>query len=69
MDPDLTRRLDLATARDGKFREIKYVIEIDELEQVILRTLNRIQKRDGAKVFKEVSRWLQHGLDEMIAER
>jgi hypothetical protein len=30
-------------------------MEIDELERAVRKTLRRIQKRDGVKVFKEVS--------------
>jgi hypothetical protein len=51
----LYNRRHLATVRDGKWRELKYVIEFDELEQAIWKTLDRIRKRDGTKIFKEVT--------------
>jgi hypothetical protein len=41
---------------------LKYVIEFDELEQVIWKTLQRIRKRDGMKIFKEVAGRLLDGL-------
>jgi hypothetical protein len=55
-------RRGLTTVRDGRFLELKYVVEIDELEQVIQRTLALIQKRDGVKVFKEASRHLRNSI-------
>jgi hypothetical protein len=55
-------RRGLATVRDGKYMELKYVVEIDELEQVVRRTLDHIQKRDGVKVFKEASRHLRNSI-------
>jgi nucleoside-triphosphatase THEP1 len=51
----LYSRRHLATVRDGKWRELKYIVELDELEQVIWKTLDRIHKRDGIKIFKEVA--------------
>jgi hypothetical protein len=51
----LYNRRHLATVRDGKWRELKYIVELDELEQVIWKTLDRIRKRDGIKIFKEVT--------------
>jgi hypothetical protein len=50
----LDRRRHLATVRDGKSRELQYIVEFDELEQAIWKTLDRIRKRDG-KIFKEVA--------------
>jgi hypothetical protein len=40
---------------DGEWRELQYVVEFDELEHVILETLDRIRKRDGAKIANEVA--------------
>jgi hypothetical protein len=51
----LYSRRHLATVRDGKWRELKYVTEFDELERVIWKTLDRIRKRDGIKIFKEAT--------------
>jgi hypothetical protein len=31
------------------------IVEFDELEQAIWKTLDRIRKRDGTKIFKEVT--------------
>ena len=35
-------------------RELAYVVELDELEQAIWKTLDRIRQRDGAKIANEV---------------
>jgi hypothetical protein len=51
----LYRRRHLATVRDGKRRDLKYIIEVDGLERVISATLDRIHERDGGKVFKEAA--------------
>jgi nucleoside-triphosphatase THEP1 len=48
-------RRHLAKVHDGKWRERQYVVEFDELEHVILETLDRIRKRDGAKIANEVA--------------
>jgi hypothetical protein len=36
-------------------REAKYVGELDDLEQVLLKALARIHKRDGVKIFQDVA--------------
>jgi predicted component of type VI protein secretion system len=36
-------------------RALAYVVDFDELEQVIWKTLARISKRDGAKIANEVA--------------
>jgi hypothetical protein len=51
----LHARRHLATVKDGRWRELAYVIELDELEQHVWTTLDRIRERDGAKIFKEVA--------------
>jgi hypothetical protein len=43
-------------------REINYVIEPDELEQVILKELAKIRNRDGIKIFKEAADTLISGI-------
>jgi hypothetical protein len=48
----LYRRRHLATVRDGKSRELQYIVEFDELEQAIWKALDRICKRDGIKIGK-----------------
>jgi len=48
-------RRHLATVQDGKWRELAYIVELDELEQTIWKALARIRKRDGAKIAKEVA--------------
>jgi hypothetical protein len=44
-----------ATVRNGKWRELRYVIELQDLEQVIWKTLDQIRDRDGMKIFKEAA--------------
>jgi nucleoside-triphosphatase THEP1 len=51
----LYARRHLATVREGKWRELAYVVECDNLEQVIWKTLDKIRKRDGAKIANEVA--------------
>jgi hypothetical protein len=36
-------------------RELAYVVEFDELEHVIWETLDRIRRRDGAKIARKVA--------------
>jgi hypothetical protein len=62
-------RRHLATARDGKWRDLQYIVELDELEQVIWKTLNRIHKRDGAKILKEAADHLVSALTVSIEDR
>jgi hypothetical protein len=58
----LHSRRHLATVRDGKWREPKYIVELCELEQAILKTLDRIHERDGARIFKEAADHLLLGV-------
>jgi hypothetical protein len=53
----LYSRRHLATVRDGRprARELRYIIEFDELQQAIWKTLDRIRKRDGARIANEVA--------------
>lgn len=51
----LYARRHLTTRRDGAWRDLAFVIEYDELEASIRRTLDRIRKRDGAKIANEVA--------------
>jgi hypothetical protein len=51
----LFRRRHLATVKDGGWRELAYVVELDELEQHVWKALDRIHERDGLKIFKEVA--------------
>jgi hypothetical protein len=43
-------------------RELKYIIELDELGHALSRALDRIRKRDGARIFKEVADHLLKGV-------
>lgn len=43
------------TVRDGKWRDLAFVVEADDLEAQVRRTLDRIRKRDGARVAREVA--------------
>jgi hypothetical protein len=51
----LYSRRHLATVRGCGHRELKYVVELDDLEMVTLKTLDRIHQRDGQKTFREVA--------------
>ena len=42
----------------GQRREPAYIVELDELEQVTLETLDRIRQRDGGRIANEVRRRL-----------
>jgi hypothetical protein len=59
----LYSRRHLATVPDGKWRELRYVVELDELEQAIWKTLDRIRERDGARIFKEAASYLHESID------
>jgi hypothetical protein len=59
------RRRHLETTPDvacGGGREFKYIIELTDLDHTISTTLNRIRKRDGAKIFNEAADHLITGL-------
>jgi hypothetical protein len=58
-----------ATARDPIIggRELRYILDITDLEAEMLTTLCRIRDRDGARVFRKSSAWLRGCLDTMIA--
>jgi hypothetical protein len=58
----LYSRRHLATVRDGKWREPKYIVELCELEQAISKTLDRMHERDGARIFKEAADHLLLGV-------
>src|SRR6266576_947967 len=51
----LYARRHCATVRDGKWRELRYVVELQDLEETISKTLDRIRERDGAKICREVT--------------
>jgi len=54
----LYARRHLATVRDGKWRELAYIVELDELETAIRETLDKIRARDGGRIALEVRRRL-----------
>jgi hypothetical protein len=54
----LYARRHLATVPDGEWRELQYIVELDELETAIRETLDRIRQRDGGKIALEVRRRL-----------
>jgi hypothetical protein len=58
----LYNRRHLAKVRNGKWRELQYIIEFDELEQAISKALDRIRERDGVKILKEVADRLIGGI-------
>jgi hypothetical protein len=51
----LYSRRHLPTVRDGKWRDLRYVVECDELERGVRTALDRIRTRDGARVRREVA--------------
>jgi hypothetical protein len=63
------RKRHLAAAIDpviGK-PDLRYIIEISDLEMVMQTTLKRIYIRDGEKVFKEASCTVRRNLSDWIA--
>src|SRR3954464_8015593 len=44
-----------ATVGAGKAAEVQYVVEVQDLEQRIKETLDRIRARDGDKIFREAA--------------
>jgi hypothetical protein len=51
----LYARRHLTTCRDGTWRDLAYIVEADELEASIRRVLDRIRKRDGSRIAREVA--------------
>jgi hypothetical protein len=51
----LHRRRHLATVKDRQWREPKYIVEFDELQQHVWKALDRIKERDGARIAREVA--------------
>jgi len=58
----LYTRRNCATVPENGYRELKYLVEIDELETAIRQTLDRIRKRDGEKIFQEAAAYLQDSI-------
>jgi hypothetical protein len=56
-------RRHLATVRERGHRELRYIIEIDDLELAITTTLARIRERDGDKIFREAASFLREAVD------
>jgi hypothetical protein len=52
-------RRDLATVAERGHREVRYIIEVQDVEQVIWQALDRIRERDGKRIFKEAKAYLQ----------
>jgi hypothetical protein len=52
----------LRRVREGKWREPKYIVELCELENAILKTLDRVHGHDGARIFKEAADHLLLGV-------
>jgi len=51
----LNARRNPATVRAGKAVEVRYIVEVQELEQHIKETLDKIRARDGDKIFREAA--------------
>jgi hypothetical protein len=66
VDPEYTdwlyQRRHLATVRERGWRELAYVVECDNLEAAIRQTLDRIRKRDGGRIAREVANRLADSL-------
>jgi hypothetical protein len=62
-------RRHLATASNGGWRDLKYVAEFYELEQTIWKTLDRIRKRDGVKILREVADLLVDSVAASVDEK
>jgi hypothetical protein len=63
------RRRHLAAAIDpviGK-PELRYMIEITDLEAAMAATFKRIYSRDGERVFKEAAKWFRDEVDGWMA--
>jgi hypothetical protein len=64
VDPDvvdvnfLYSRRHLATVPGRRGRELKYIIEVQDLEAMIWKTLDRIYERDGARFWREAGSYL-----------
>ena len=48
-------RQDLSTVQKGEAVGVRYIIEVQDLEQTITETLDRIRERDGEKIFREAA--------------
>jgi hypothetical protein len=59
----LYARRHLAKVRFGKWRDLKYGIEEEELLQTVRKGLDRIRERDGVKFSKEVAERLARAFD------
>jgi hypothetical protein len=59
-------RLHCATVRINRKLELQYVIELQDLEQVIWKTLDQIRDRDGMKIFKEAAEELIRSVEVSI---
>jgi hypothetical protein len=62
------RRCALAPSQDGG-REPAYLAELDETESMIWTVLDRIRKRDGTKISREVADRLIEAIEITMSER
>lgn len=65
----LYHRRHLAIVRDRRWNELKYIVDFDNLEHAISKTLDRILARDGRKIFEEVAERLISSINEAIDRR
>jgi hypothetical protein len=70
VDPDdisdinfLYARRHLATLPGRRGRDLRYVIELQELEELIGTTLDRVRERDGERIGKEAAAYLHDAVD------
>lgn len=62
-------RRHLATVPERGWRELAYVIEVDELEHAIITGLDRIRARDGDRTCKEAASYLRNAVDLAMSAR
>jgi hypothetical protein len=55
-------RRGLATVPEDGHRELRYIVEITDLEQVIWQTLDLIHERDGERFWREAASYLQRAV-------
>lgn len=62
-------RRHLATVPEGGWRELAYIIEVDEMEHAITSGLDRIRARDGDRICKEAASYLRKAVDLALSAR
>src|SRR3954447_19021093 len=58
-----------ATVFAGKAVEVQYIVEVQDLEQHVKETLDRIRARDGDKIFREAAEHVMEDLATFVEVR